>query len=777
MKLSLAWIFDHIDADYKQVDMSALMTLFNEKVAEIEGFYTSKIDLASLYMAQVISNEADQVELNMPEQKKTVLLPTRTGLVLEHWYLVKEHKGSYVWATELDFAGEKESLLPAFYSDEQDAQGSWRQAVPEEDYILELDNKSITHRSDMWGSRGVAREIASLLGLTLKPLNSLITSLDVHEHRYEVSATAEQPFSARNDEPTVINRFAYAYFSELRNGPSLIGPAARLTRIGLRAIDLIVDLTNYVMCDLSQPMHAFDANAIPTKHVELRFAHAGEKLKLLDGETVELHEKDLVITDGTKPISLAGVMGGSETQMLTSTGSVLLESANFNETLVRETAARHKKRTEASARFEKTLDPDQNIIAIERFVRLLQDADISYTVSNIEAIGRERTKDYDIEIDHDFIEKRLGTSISREQVIGILTSLEFRVRESQVGQTTRYHVTVPSFRCTKDVLKKVDILEEIARCFGYTNIPYVLPQKATKPSNVHAVNVLRNIKHFLAYGKDFREVSNYSFYDEDFLRELSWQAQDAPFVQSPVSENWKYLVGSLIPGLLKNITQNAAEHERLSFFEWGRVWQKDDQAIIERKQLAMICYHNKEAISFYNVQATVMQLADMLRLPITWRKVDAPAEAWFAPYQTADIMYGEICIGRLGVLDAAFTRRIMSGHAIGCVLDGDFLSDFCSAPIAFVPTAKYPHVERDISMLVPLAVTVEQIQEHIKASSEYITEVCLVDMFRKDDWQDAKSLTFSYTMQNMHKTLTTQEVDAISAHVSQVVQTLGAQIR
>lgn len=768
MKLSMAWIFDHIDARYQDIDIPNLMNLFNQKVSEVEGFYASKIDLSTLFAAQVESEDS----VFIPELSQSVEVPARLVQIGQH-YLLRKHAKGYSWGTESDLGGEKDTHLPALQFDQEELNGAWRKAIPEQDYIIEIDNKSVTHRPDMWGHRGVAREIAALLELPLKPLDAFLTPLQIQEFEQEFPANAVHPFSARVVEQRYVNRFALAYFPEIQNGPSLPAMAARLCRISQRPIDLLVDLTNYVMLDIGQPMHAFDANVNSAKYFEVRLAHQHEKLTLLDDETIELTPKDIVITDGSKPISLAGVMGGKDTQIVAGTTSMVLESAHFDPTMVRETAARHKKRTEASARFEKNLDPNQNITAIERFVRLLQDAEVAYKVSGIASIG-PKAQEPVLDIEHAYIEKKLGITVSSEQVLALLERLGFGVTLKQ--DPVVYNVHVPSFRCSKDIRIKEDILEEIGRSYGYGNITPTLPHKETKPSDVHAVYMIRRIKKLLAYGCAMHEVSNYSFYDEDFLRELNWQPHNTICVQSPVSENWKALVSSLIPGLLKNVAQNQAEHDRINFFEWGRVWHKEQDDIIERKQLAGICFDQKNAISYYDVQAIVAQIAHMLRLPISYKKVDNPLQPWSAPYQTAQIMYGDIAVGLISVLDKAFTR-VLAGNAAIFVLDGNFLEQFYGVPVQFMAPSKYPAVQRDISIMVPLTVTVEQVMQAIQSSSKHITHVKLVDMFKKDDWHDLKSLTFNYTMQDRQKTLTSQEAEEIAAHAAQAVQALGAQIR
>lgn len=775
MKFSVSWLCDHLEIDVASIDMRHLAALFNQKVAELEGYVERSIDLTSLYIARVSAIEKEIV-CSVAELNSSLALPIREGVQLGKCYLIKKSAQGYSWATEADFYGEKNSLVGALTVRDEHISGGWKNGLTPIDYIIEIDNKAITHRPDMWGHRGFAREIGLLLDVPMKSIEPMLTKLQVLTYDNQVPATAQQPFSARIMQPEYIDRFAFAYFAQIHNEASAPWMAARLLAVGLRPIDMLVDITNYVMCDLGQPMHAFDANVIPAKHIELRLAQAHEKLTLLDGETIELTDKDIVVTDGSKPISLAGVMGGADTQITQNTGSILLESAHFEPATVRESAARHKKRTESSARFEKMLDPNQNILAIERFVHLLQSAKIPFKVSSIASMG-VKVEDLIITIEHAYIERRLGVTIEQEHVVNILRSLDFRVAMLTHDSERIYRVEVPTFRSTKDVCIKEDLLEEIARLFGYTNIPFVLPCKETKPSLQHAVYRLRRIKQFLAYGRGMQEVANYSFYDEDFIRMLNWQPHEPIAVQSPVSENWKTLVGSLVPGLLKNIWQNAAEQEELSFFEWGRIWSRDGEKICEQKELTAVLYKRKAELSFYDIQEIVAELAHMIRLPLHWQKIDNPVEPWFAPYRTARIMYGDIAVGKVGIADQAFTHAVLQGSIGIFTLQGDFLEEFCGVPIAYKAPSKYPAIERDISALFPLELTVEQIARHLKELDPAIVAVALVDIFQKDDWLDRKSLTFTLTLQAFDKTLTSAQADVIMKKVEHALQELGGEVR
>jgi phenylalanyl-tRNA synthetase beta chain len=776
MKISIAWVFDHLNADYKTVDIDQLVKLFNQKVAEIEGYYAIDIHLNNLFIARVADVAAEHVQLHIAQTDETIELPKRENLKVGQYYFIKKDDKKVRWAMAHDFGGQKDQILPEVFCDEQQAKGDWQKLIEANDYIIEVDNKSITHRPDMWGYRGIAREFALLLDLKLKPLDEIITRLDITECVNESKKTEQMPFSVRIVHPEYIKRFAIGYFAKIENRPSLPWMVSRLCKVESRAINTLVDMTNYVMLDVGQPTHAFDAQKITTQHFEPRLAKEKETLTLLDDDTIELTKEDIVITDGQQPIALAGVMGGKNSEISMQTTAMILESANFDATTIRESAARHKKRTEASARFEKTLDPNQNILAIERFVKLLQDAQIPFKMGGVVSVG-QKTEPLTLNISHEYIEQRLGTEIASATVVAILDALGCKVTIDKEDKLISYQVTIPTSRCTKDMQIKEDIVEEIARIFGYTNIPFVLPNKQTKPSDLDALYRMRRIKRLLAFGYDMRDVYNYSFYDEDFLRELKWKPQDYISVQSPVSENWQHLVTSLIPGLLKNVWQNHADHEQLSFFESGRIWQKTDTEIVERPELAGVFYNQKKAFSFYDVKAVVQHIAEMIHLPLTYKKVDKPVDPWFAPYQTAHLMYEDTVVGTVGVVDIGFVHTLFAGHAAAFTFDQSFLGNFKPSLIKFKPLAKYPAVERDISMMVPLKVTVAEVTQAIKKSSDNIAHITLVDMFQKDDWLDKKSLTFSFAMQCENKTLTTTEADALYEHVIKSVKNIGAEIR
>ncbi|HSW74184.1 MAG TPA: phenylalanine--tRNA ligase subunit beta, partial [Candidatus Limnocylindria bacterium] len=547
--------------------------------------------------------------------------------------------------------------------------------------------------------------------------------------------------------------------------------AHRLCRVDARPIDYTVDATNYVMFDLGQPLHAFDAATL-AKSIGPRWARPGEKLVLLDGATLELDAHDMVIADDTKPLALAGIMGGAASGVTVTTTSLLVEAACFDATTIRRSAWRHKIRTEASARFEKTLYPVGIIAALERFVCLLAQGRGSIQTSDIMVCGKNPAPVI-ITISHTFIESRLGIQLQPSVVGELLHSIAFAV----VYKEGTYTITVPSFRATKDITIKEDILEEIGRLIGFESIAPVLPYKPLQPSDVTPVLRVREIKRIMATALGARELYTYAFYDEEFLRQLQWQPDARLEVQNPVSEHWRRLVTSLVPHLIKAVAQNAPEHDTLRFFEWARTWTREGDKGIEKKSLAAIFFDKKQAIDFYHAKEMVTTLLAALDLSVTWQRVDSPEQPWFMPYQTATLWHGTTKIGIAGKVRQPFLHTVAEGDAFIMELEGDFLESYKRPLQKYVPASKYPEVLRDISMLMPLQYTVDELMAAVSALSPRIVSVALVDFFTKQEWTDKRSLTLRLTLQDEHKTLTKEEVDQIVIKATDMLTSKGAVVR
>jgi phenylalanyl-tRNA synthetase beta chain len=777
MKVSLAWMFEYINGDWTQIDIKNLVDSFNKTTAEVDEFSKLELDLNLFTLATVTKISSDHIIVYSKEDDAEYTCSPRSDLLQRDLCLLKKGKKGYSWATMADLGSGKDIILPALSCDEQLIDGGWKKKIDVQDYILDIDNKSITNRPDMWCHRGVAREIAALLKLSLKPMESFIIPKAVrHYKELTCYATTDNPFTVSIKDESVVKRYCSLYCELPEPRASFLTMACRLARVDCRVINAIVDGTNYVMLDMGQPLHAFDAHKVKTHTVEPRLARKKESLSLLDGQTVQLTPDDYVITDGKSPIALAGIMGGSSTAVDRDTKSIFLESAVFDGGTVRKTAARLHLRTDSSARFEKSLDPEQSSIALCRLLKVWQDEGLFVKESEFIACFGKEYLQREITVTHDCIEKRLGTNIDPECVLETLRRLEFVVTKKTDGDLVLYSVVPPSFRATKDITIKEDVIEEIGRYYGYGNIPSTLPYREMKPFDVSDMMRTRAIKDCMAYSMAMREVANYAMFDESFLRELQWQPQAAVTIRNPVSENWCRMVTTLIPGLLKNVVANKSENDVLRFFEYGRVWHSLNN-VTERKVLAGIFYNQKGILDFYQAKADLTRLFAMLKLDVTWNKIDTPEYPWLAPYQTAEIRHAGIKIGYAGKAHCTVLKKLVHGDVFMFELDADFLLKYKPEVKRFVPLAKYPGVERDVSIMVPATCTVESIMSLLKKVSDKIVSVYLVDFFVKDDWFDKRSLTFRCILQDPEKTMTSEEVDAIWSDLTQALTAIGAQIR
>lgn len=768
MKVSISWIFDHIDADWRKIDIPALVTKFNQTTAEIEKWYVVTTDPKNIFTGKALS----RTTCFIPELKKEIILSARTDVVVGNFYLLKRNGNTFAWATTLDLGGEKEMILPAVRDQ------AWKKKFELKDYILDVDNKSITHRPDLWGARGFAREIAAMLDLKMKPLDKFLGRKPVKKFKTKAPSVGQSPALAIDD-INQCKRFAGLYMPTVAYAPSLIWMVTRLSRIDSRAINALVDFTNYVMLDISQPLHAFDAAKI-NDTLTVRHARAKEKLELLDGQNLELTSHDLVIADKKGAISLAGIMGGKLSAISAATQSLFLESANFDAATIRKTSQRYHIRTEASARFEKGLNPMQNVDGILRYLKLMNDAKIDHdTASSIASLG-ETFKQATVVIAHSFIEKRLGVELTTAFIKKTLDIIGFDVVYKQKKSGGEYTITVPFFRGAKgaakrDVALAEDIVEEIARFYGYGKIPFALPEIKTKPTQMHRVDQISELKHQLAYGLLMRELYGYSFFDESFIRTLGWDPKKTLEVKDPVSQNWYRLATTLMPQMFKAIQDNSNDHDELRFFEFGRVWF-DDKKIIEQKKLTGIFYQKKNNIDFYDIKAKLDHLLNMIGLSAQWSSLHAEYP-WMSSSHTAQLTHDGKAIGLAGMVDTSFMKKITEGHAFVFELDADFLEHYKKPTPVFKPLPKYPSVERDVSMMVPLVLTVEELTRLVSDADSHIVSVALIDFFTKKEWKDQKAVTLRYVMQDKDATLTGAQADEISARVIACVNKAGATVR
>lgn len=775
MKLSLRWVCDHLKIDWKKLNVDKLVELFNTSVAEIEEYQKYTLDLTSFAFAQIAESTKDTCKTDCPEWKSKPELPGRDDAQKGAWHLIKKEGKKIEWATPVDFGYEKDGLLPAFGCSDKDAKsGAWKKQIETEDYILDVDNKSITHRPDLWSHRGFAREIGALFNISLLPESQFLTKISLIQETKNFKATKEIPFSISIN-ARGCNRFSALYIDEVAHEPSQLWMSSRLLRLDNRAIDLFVDATNYAMLDFGQPLHAFDAQKLKGKTLEPRQAKKGEKLELLDGTKLDLIKDDMIIADAKAPLALAGIKGGLASGVTPQTTSILLEAANFDAGSVRLASARHKVRTEASARFEKSLDPNQNVLGIMRFIKLLKDAnaELSYTpkIVSLGPVAKTGT----VKVLHQFIEDCLGTTIKPAFIKKTLESIGFKIKDTK----GTYTITVPTYRATKDIAIAQDIVEEVGRFLGYTSIPAELPHIVNTPEKDTSGDRIELMKQMLASSAHMHEVQNYAFFDNDFLKQINWKLNRPVKLANAISEQRTVLATCLIPGLLRNVEENASSKDELRFFEWGRVWRvnaKNKNKVDEHRIFAGIFYKRKGDVDFYEAKKHIEELFDSLALSVEWKKTKKSPQ-WASLHQTADLFYGNKNIGTAGKIKQAKLSTIGGGDAFGFELCGDFLLEFQPKELHFKELPKYQATSLDVSVMVPFKTTVADLERSIAAADKRIFAVSLKDIFTKDEWKDKKSVTMRFYVRDSKKTLQKNDIDSVYSAVEKAVKKQGAEIR
>src|SRR5215467_8034114 len=427
------------------------------------------------------------------------------------------------------------------------------------DSIIEIDNKSLTNRPDLWGHLGMAREVAAIAGLSVAdPVADL------------PAATSKGDLSITIEDPGLCARFSGQRVENVKVAPSPLWMQYRLNSLGVNPINNLVDVTNYVLCELGQPMHAYDADLLGNTIV-VRAARQGESILALNGEKYSLSPEDIVIADAEKPVGIAGIIGGNDTAIRATTKRIVLEAANFPAAQVRKSSSRLKLRTDASMRFEKGQDPENTARALARAVELLkQISPGSQAAPPIDVYARKSTPPK-IALDIDWAERKLGRKLSTEEVINIFKSLVFGVEQVDARKLL---LTVPSWRATKDISIPEDLVEEIGRMVGYASIVPQAPAVLAEPTPRNLEHEQQRAVREALKGQGFTEVSNYSFISDAEAALFGYSTDKLLQVANPIVAEQKYMRPSLLPGIRRNVADNSRYFADFRLFEIGRAYHQ-----------------------------------------------------------------------------------------------------------------------------------------------------------------------------------------------------------
>ncbi len=632
------------------------------------------------------------------------------------------------------------------------------------DWIFEIDNKSLTHRPDLWGHYGMAREVAAITGHSLQdPVKPGLLPAAAPIVKVQIS------------DYTLCPRYSALLFENVKVGPSPLWLQARLESLGLNPINNIVDVTNYILAELPQPMHAFDADKVNGETIYVRTAHAGEQFRALNGETYTLDATDLVIADAVCPIGLAGVIGGADSAISETTTRVILESANFSGSNVRLTAARHKLRTDASMRFEKSLDPQNTLRGLARAVELFPQVCPGIRVSGgvTDALGALPHVE-SILLPVDFVSRKLGKEITEGTICQILIALGFAPTEIAPGVLT---VAVPSWRATKDISIKDDLVEEIGRMVGYEEINPTAPFVASVvPPSDPMRSYLRQIRRKIA-DQGFTEVYNYSFVNEGEVSRFLFDVKDHIAVRNPIASDLTHLRRSLLPGVFKNVVQNVRHYPEFRLFEIGReIHPSHDGLPNEITHLVAALYNALgDEQDFFELKRVAECLFPSCVLTA------AEARAYEHPARTAEIHWQNRVIGRLFELHPSLLKAEgIEGRAMLFNVDLDFAQNLAAgSAIQYKPLRKYPTSGFDLSVIAELKLPVLEIQDALsKLAGADLAAIEFVRQYAGPPLLEGqKSVSYHLEVGALDHTLTADEVSQIRTRLIQGVRELGFDLR
>ena len=650
-------------------------------------------------------------------------------------------------------------------------------ALDLDDVLLEIDNKSMTNRPDLWGHYGIAREIAALYNLPLKKIEP-----------YQPDVQSD--FKVEIDDPERCTRYIGVEMSGVAVKPSPYKMQSRIWKAGMRPINALVDITNYVMLATGNPTHAFDADNI-TDHIVVRRAAEGETLTLLNEKELTLCPDDLVITDSEGPVALAGVMGGSKDSILPKTTRVILEVANFESTGIRRTALRYDTRTEASSRYEKAVDPERCDQALALSMHYFQELYPELKVTGFCDNYVTKLKRAEIDVSLTWLAKRLGKNLSNDVIRQKLELLGFDV--SIDGDNM--HVIAPTWRSTGDISIKDDVMEEVARLYGYDNFEATeFTTTFTAAINQLDQDLLRHIKEYLAFRCGMQEVYTYPWMNDTFVNTVLQSTEGVLKLSTPPAPELSYIRSSLLPNLCEAVMKNERYFDAFSIFEEAQVffdrnytsrYDPTESLPEQRRHIAAAFASSTKDVSllFREAKGVLEYMPRFTHMEgFTFRKEEKPV--WADSVVWLNVYRGEEKIGDLGLLSkkVSLACGIKNLSVMLFEIDASKLVPLRSRTNKFTHLAEYPETDYDISMLFDSGVKWTDIHDAIlgqKKASALLKDASFVDEYRgKQIPAGKKSVTIRLTIGSGEKTLTSQEIESAANQVMKKLEKkLGAELR
>lgn len=632
-----------------------------------------------------------------------------------------------------------------------------KDAYAVDDIVFEVDNKSLTNRPDLWGHYGIAREFAALAGRPLKPLDTV--DLHAYDALPKVDMKIEDP---------LCQRYSCLQVENIHTTVSPVNMRIRLYYCGMRAINFLADLTNYLMLEMGQPMHAFDSRKVEKLRIK-RFQKPFE-FQTLDGVERHIDENTLMICNGDTPVAIAGIMGGLDSEIVEDTTTLTLESATFDAVSVRKSTVRLAHRTDASMRYEKCLDPEMTVPAIARFVKLLTDTDKDARV--VSSLTDEYAYHYDtvtLDFDQAYVDRYTGIQIDGDTIVHTLEALGFTIARNG----DNFSVTVPSWRATKDVTIKADIIEEITRVYGYDNFAVHTASAPLYPVRPETEKTVEDrIKDILVKRFSLHEVHSYiwAYYDE--YKALGLAVEDNVKLLNATNPNIETLRRSMIPTQLCQVRGNTAFAPSFGIFEIGRTVDGLDENGMcrEYKKLAITLFSKTDStetlyLSLRDMLAVLA--ADIKHKPLTFAAAEASHD-YQHPRNLNTVLCDGVALGELGVVHPTVAKKIDKKAAIVYAeIDVRAFSEIPDAGIVYREPSRFPGMEVDLSFVsetyAPIGAAIEA------ANCPWIQDVDVVDTYRDES---GKSITVRLVFSDDQRTLKREEVMEVA---DQIIASLSKQ--
>ena len=806
MKVSLNWVKKYVDLpDY--ITTKQIATDLTLRTVEVEGYENTEEKFHDIIVGKILEvNEhpnADKlrvckVDIGDGEPKQIVCggsnLYTNEMVVVckpgaeVYWHgeselmKIKDSKVRGVDSYGMICGAEEvylENIFPAKDEDEiVDLAGidcypgqSITEIIDMKDVVLEIDNKSLTNRPDLWGHYGIARELSAIYDVDLKPIEKV--KIDSKLPKYDVVI----------EDTTKCQRYVAVEIDNVYEKRSPLWMQSAIIKGGMRPINAIVDITNYVMMAVGQPLHAFDKTHVDGNKIIVRNARDGEELLLLDNNTIELTTDDLVISDSKDAMALAGIRGGKKDSILPETTGVVLEVANFTAKTIRKTGKRFDEKTDASIRYEKNLDTQRVEEGLNLALALFKEIFPESKIVAFNDVYPVKTKNEKINVSEEFLDTRLGKKIDRETITRVLTRLGYEVNY----KNGIYTVVVPTYRSTGDVSLKDDVMGDIARLLSFESFE-AQPLTISFDHAVLQNKVLleTRIKEYLSNRCGFYEIFTYPWINEKYIDAASLNKEDSIKLATPPSPEEAYLRSSLVPGMLEAISKNLRYFDSFKMFEMAQVFIKgeyhesseDETLPIHKKLLTGSIVGSNPKEVFYELKGVIENISRYTHMKELNFTTECEKPSWADINAYLAIKLDNELVGYMGLLSVKTMNdaKIKRTNVAIFELDSDMFIPLESRTNKFKHIPVLPSVEKDLSLIVDENITWADMTKYIRSKA---SDIKFIEEYRGNQIPEGKkSIMLRVTFDSGDTTLTSEEINTkLDAIIRTLNKMCGAVLR